>query len=468
MSTSPVNNSSSVASSIATPLTVTTGTSTFATDLQASVNRAIEIASLPMEAVQNDETTVNSQITELNNLGTLFGNLQTSLQTLASGAGSNAMAASVDNSSVAQASLSAGALPGTYSVDLLTAGSSSSVLSNETSTPVTDPTSQDISQSAVFTLTVDGVDYTIQPPTQTLNSLAASINASGAPVQAVVVNLGTPEAPDYRLVLQSTALGNVSMQLNDGTNDLMSSLTTGQDASYTVDGQPPGGITTDASTVTVAPGVNVTLGNTTGVANITVSSSLNSVSSALSSFVNSFNAVVAELQKNFGTGGGALVGDPSVLNMQQVLDQVVNYTGSGGSITSLAQLGVEFTQQGTLTFDSSALSDLSPSQINDALTFLGNPNSGGFLQNATNTLDQVTDPTDGIIVSDTGSLQNELTQDQTEVTNDQQRLTTLQQNLQAQMAQANALIAQLQQQTTFLEGMFQYSTSNNPYASSVG
>ncbi|HVO43730.1 MAG TPA: hypothetical protein VMT34_13955, partial [Aggregatilineales bacterium] len=59
-------------------------------------------------------------------------------------------------------------------------------------------------------------------------------------------------------------------------------------------------------------------------------------------------------------------------------------------------------------------------------------------------------------------------QDQQEITADQNRLVTLQQNLQAQMAAANALIATLQQQTTFLQGMFQYSTSNNQYASTVG
>ena len=57
---------------------------------------------------------------------------------------------------------------------------------------------------------------------------------------------------------------------------------------------------------------------------------------------------------------------------------MISYSGSGGSITSLAQLGVEFTQQGTLTFDSSALTSLSQSQISDALTFLGDPNTGRF------------------------------------------------------------------------------------------
>jgi len=44
----------------------------------------------------------------------------------------------------------------------------------------------------------------------------------------------------------------------------------------------------------------------------------------------------------------------------------------------------------------------------------------------------------------------------------------MQTNLNQQMAQANALISQLQNQNTFLQGLFQYTTSNNPNAPSAG
>src|SRR5581483_7671613 len=135
-----------------------------------------------------------------------------------------------------------------------------------------------------------------------------------------------------------------------------------------------------------------------------------------------------------------------------------------GSITSLAQLGVQFTQQGTLTFDSSAFAGLSQSQISDALSFLGDPNTGGFLQYASNVLNGVADPVSGAIATETQALQNENTQDQRQITNDQAQLTLLQTNLQNQMAEANALITTLQNQTNFLQGLFQANTSNNPNA----
>ncbi len=469
MSTSPTSSTnaiSSLAASLAAPQTSTTGSSTFASDLQASVTRALEIASLPMQALQADQSTISGKTGELGTLGGLFNSLQTSLQAISSGTGSNALQATVGDQSVLSASVTGSALVGTYTIDVLAPGSPSSAMSNS-ATAVTDPTSQNISSSTSFTLTVGTSTYTITPAGQDLNDLATAINSSGAAVQAVVVNLGSPGSPDYQLSLQSTALGNVPLQLNDGTNNLMGTLNAGGLASYTVDGQPSGGIASDSATVTIAPGLNVTL-KQAGTSTVTVSSSLSSVSSELSSFVTAYNAAYAEVQKNFGQNGGVLVGDSTVLDMQQALTQMIGYAGTSGSITSLAQLGVEFTQQGTLTFNSSALTSLSQSQISDALNFLGGTNSGGFLQYANNTLNSVTDPISGSVATETQTLNTENANDQTQITNDQAKLTLMQTNLQAQMAQANALIATLQSQNTFLIGLFQADTSNNPNASTAG
>ena len=325
-----MSSSLSNALSILAPQTSTTGTSSFAADLQASVNRALEIAALPMQALEQDQSTISGETSELSTLGGLFNSLQTSLQGINTGTGSNTLQATVGTPSVITAAVTGNALAGTYTVQVLDAGTSSSSMSNS-ATPVTDPTSQNISASTSFTLTVGTSTYTVAG--DNLNDLASAINSSGAPVQAVIVNLGSPEAPNYQLSLQSTALGDVALQLNDGTSDLLTSLHTGTDASYTVDGQPPAGISSDSSTVTIAPGLNVTL-NALGTSTVTVASSLNSISTELSSFVTAYNSAFSELQKNFGQNGGALTGDSAVLDMQQAMQQMISYAGSSGSITS--------------------------------------------------------------------------------------------------------------------------------------
>jgi flagellar hook-associated protein 2 len=469
MSTGSVNSQSTLLSnalSILSPQTSTTGTSSFSSDLQNSVTRALEIASLPMQELQADQSTISGKSSELSTISGLFDSLQTALQGISSGTGTSALTAAVSDSSVLTASVTGSALAGAYTINVLNAGSSSTAQSNS-STPITDPTTQSISSASSFTLTVGTSTYTVTPASKDLNDLASAINASGAAVQATVINIGSPEAPNYQLSLKSTALGNVALQLNDGTNNLLTAGAAGSDGSYTVNGQPPGGISTDSSTVTIAPGLTATLA-ATGSSTITVSSSLSSLSSALQAFVTAYNNAYAEVQKNFGQSGGALTGDSTVLALQQSLRQIVSYSGSSGSITSLAQLGIEFTQQGTLTFNSSTLSNLSQSQASDALNFLGDPNSSGFLQSANNTLNGLTDPISGLIANETQTLQTENTNDQTKITQDQAQLVQLQTTLQNQIAQANALIAQLQSQNTFLQGLFQADTSNNPNASTAG
>jgi flagellar hook-associated protein 2 len=470
MSTSPVSSlpNSLAALTVTGPQSTTTGSSTFSGDLQNAVTRALEIAALPSQLVQADLNTVNGESQELTQLGSLFGNLQTSLQSLASATSGGAQAASVSAPSVVQANLTGTALPGTYGVDVLDPGSEASAMSVAVQPPVTDPTGQSISESSSFTLTVNGTTYAIQTPVQNLNSLAQAINNSGAPVQAVIINLGSPTAPDYRMVLQATTLGDIGIQLTDSDNNsLLSPLNTGSNASYTVNGQPSGGISTNSSTVTIAPGLNVTL-EAAGTATVTVAASLNSVSNALSSFVNSYNSAVSEVQKNQGQNGGALTGNGIILTMQQVLQQVGAYSSSGSSVANLTELGVTFTQQGTLSFDPTVLSGLSQTQIQDAVSFLGDPTSGGFLQFATNSLDSLTDPTNGAIALQTQAYKTQTQNDQAKLNTDEQQLTELQNNLNAQMAQANALIATLQQENTFLQGLFQATTSDNPNATSVG
>jgi flagellar hook-associated protein 2 len=442
------------------PASTFTGSSSFGPDLQNALNRAIAIASLPIQQMTADKQKIDDRATEVGTLSTLFSTVQTSPQSLASGSGSKVLAASVSDPTILQASITGSPLQGSYAIQVLDPGSSSSALSNAGSTPVTDPSTQNISSSTSFTLTVGSNTFTVTPASQTLNSPAAAINSSGAPVQATVINLGSPSAPSYRLALQSTNLGSDALQLNDGTSDLLTTTATGTNASYTVNGQPPGGISSNSRTVTIAPGLNVSL-EKAGTATVTVAGNTTAISNSLNAFVTAYNAVVAEVQKQHGKNAGPLTGDSSVLEMETSLRQLGDYNGSSGSITSLTQLGIQFTKTGTLTFDPSALTGMSSQQISDAISFLGDPNAGGYLQFATSTLNGLLDPVIGLLPSEQQSLQAQSTKEAQAINDAQDRVTQLGNNLMAQMAAADALISKLQNQTQFIVGLFQLPTQNS-------
>ena len=241
-----------------------------------------------------------------------------------------------------------------------------------------------------------GTPVTITPSGNSLSALADAINSSGANVSATIVNLGSPSAPNYQLSLQSTQLGDITLQLNDGTNDLMGTLSAGAQATYQVNGQPATPISSDSSTVTIAPGVTADLlsaGNST----VTVSESSTDQANALSSFATAYNAAVDELNLNRGQGGGALTGDSLIYTLSQSLRDISGFTGGSGSVQNLTDLGLTFDDNGHLNFDQTVFSNAVASDPGDVGAFLGSPTTSGFLEVATNTLTSLGDPTNGII-----------------------------------------------------------------------
>lgn len=430
-----------------------TGLSAYAADLQNALNRSVGLAALPLQELQNEQSQLSSQSSALSALDTQFSGLQSAIANLVS-AGGNLLASTVSDSTVLTASASANALAGNYTVQVTDPGSFASALSSNGLTTVTDPSASSISTASSFTLTVNGATQTIKPAANTLNALAAAINAdASAGVTATIVNVGPPTAPDYRLSLESNSLGSMTIQLNDGTN-LLTAQTPGSSAQYQINGSPATPISTNSRTVTIAPGVTVNLLKA-GTSTVTVAPSASSLSNALSGFATAFNASVDELNKSRGQNGGPLNGQSVIFDLTQMLHGLANYSSGSGSFTTLTDLGLQFDTNGHLTFDSSVLDTLSSSQLADLTSFLGSATGGGFLEFATNQLNAIEDPTSGILKTAMTSTSNQITHENQLISDQQAHIRQLQDSLQAKMAKADALISQIEQQVSYFTGLFQ-------------
>ena len=426
--------------------------SQYSSDLQQVLSRAIAIASLPLTQLNNQLTTLQSRSTALDSLNGKFSALQTALQSVSNATTSTS--AQVSDSSVITAQSDSTAQPGTYAIHVKSAGSPSSTFSQGLPAvpAVQDPSTQSITSASSLTLTVGGTPVTINPSANTLNALADAINSSGANVTAAVINLGSPSAPDYRLSLQSTKLDNITIQLNDGSN-LMGTLTPGANAQYQVNGQPAALISSDSSTVTIAPGVTVDLLQA-GDSNVTVSQSSSDQANALSSFVTAYNAAVDELGANRGQGGGALTGDALIYTLSQSLRDMSGFTGGSGSVQNLTDLGLTFDKTGHLSFDQTVFANMSAAHPIDVSAFLGSPTTGGFLKNATDTLNGLEDPTTGTIETTIASAQTAIDNQNQKISDEQTRIDTLTTSLTAKIDAADALIATLEQQQTYFTTLF--------------
>lgn len=451
-------------SGLVTPLTFT-GQSTYSAQFQQVIDKAVQIQEIPLDAMADEANTDQSRQSALQSLDQALTTLQSAVTGLQSSVGSQALSGSVSDSSVASVSLASNAVPGVYQLEVDSLGSATQTVSTGSPQTVTDPSTQNISSASSFKLTVNGTPTTITPTTDTLDGLVSAINDdSSLGVSASIVNVGSSGTPDYRLAVQSSTLGNVSIQLSDGTNNLLNTISTGSEATYKVDNLP-GTISSDSDSITLAQGVTVNLLGTTGAGNtvtVSVGQSTASAQTALQQFATAYNAVVSALNAQHGQNAGALSGDSILQVAQQALSSIVDYSNFSGGITNLSDLGLDLNNDGTLTFNTSEFDQSAANNFSAVSQFLGNATSG-FLGTATSALNSLEDPTVGAVKTEEASISQELTTLNTNIGNEESSINQFQQNLVAQLSQSDAMIATLQSQVSFFQGLFQIENNiSNP------
>lgn len=426
-----------------------TGTSTYSSSFQQVLTRAVGIASLPIQEMQVDVNNLTNEQSTYAGLAATFGQLQNALLGINDAQTGNQATSS--NTGILTAGATTSALPGTYAVTVDNLGSQATALSNAGTTPVTDPTTQNISSSATFTLSVNGVATTITPSGTSLDDLANAINSAGAGVQATVVNVGGSSGADYRLALTSTGFGANTIQLADSSSAVLTSqIATGSSVQYTVNGSTE--ISSNSRQVTIAPGLSASFVSASpgNPVTITVGEDTSALSTALNNFVQAYNSAASAIATQTGTNAGPLEGQSIVFTMRQVLNSMVQYFGSGN--LNLDQLGLSVDENGQMSFDSSALANLSS---NDIQNFLGSVGNGGFIDAANNALNSLTDPTSGAFQTSITSLQNQITAENNQITDKTASVNAMQESLMQQLSQADAAIANLQSQVSFFTTLMQ-------------
>lgn len=426
-----------------------TGSSQFSQDLQSVVKRAVDIASLPITQMKNDLTSLQNQSTALTGLDSKFTTLQTAVQQIQLAMGGAAYESTVSDPTKLSVSLGDGAMEGTYSVDVVSAGSYGKSMTTS---------AWNATGSHTYKLTFDGGATTedIMPAGNSITSVASEINLHYSDkVRAIVVNVGSSSAPDYRISLQAVQLGTGKPDILDNSASLQTG-TAGTQAQYIVNGSG-NPVLSSTRAVSIANGVTVNLlaGDSGTPVNITVTRSTSALSDALSAFATAYNAAVDEIDKQHGTSAGALSGQTVVSDLSQTLSQIATYTSPGSAIGGLANLGLSLDQTGHVTFSPFTLMAADLSNSSAVASFIGSPTSGAFLQTAIGALNGVLDPIAGKVKTAETNAQNQITSTNSRINTKQDQVDQLQQQLLEQMSAADALIASMEQQYGYISGMFQ-------------
>ena len=427
-----------------------------------SVVQSLTAAAQAGESVYTaQQTFYNSQISDLKSMTNLLTSLQTATQALQDPAGAlSARDASSSNSGVVTASAASGISTGNYSV----------VVNNLASTAILTSQPQSSATAAVgagtIQYTIGSNNYTINVgSSDTLNSLVSTINGGNYGVTASIVN---DSAGSFLTLTSNTggAAGDVT-NLTDSSGLGLSTAVHGQDASLSVNGVP---ITESSNTVAgVIPGVTFTLqGTSASPVTISVTPDVNQATTAINNFVSAYNAVAQAMNTEFTYTAGAttqppLFSDSALQQVQSTLASDINYFTSGnGGINSLASLGVNLQQDGTLSVDSSTLTSALTSNASAVQNFFQGADLvsgfGGQLYNDINTLN---DPTQGVLALDLQGI-NQQEQDVTNTINEfNANLQQQQQQWLTEYSQVNATLQQLPSLIQQAGGQISSSSSSN-------
>lgn len=428
---------------------VFTGVSSFANDLQNVIDRSVAIASMPLKQLQNQLTDLNRQSSALSGLTDVFDALTTATQALSEAIGPGGLSGESSDPKAVSVLVSGAAGTDSYTVEVVDAGASSTSISSASLPAVSDPASQSISSSSMFTLTVNGKAYELSP-SQNLNALAQAVNSAGAGVKASLINIGGAGSTNYRLVIRSDSLAADAIQLNDGSQDLLEALNTGKPAQCRIDGLS---VTTTSSTATLAPGVSIRLLRQTAPdepVTITVSRDDACIHSAVYKFIDAYNSAVDAVDQQIGEHAGVLSGQSIVYVLRRSLSSITQYTNAG-PVSSLASMGVELDKNGRLSLNSAKFDERDPA---DVQTFLGGADSSGFLYAASQALSALDAPLDGDFSIASKLLNEQIATQNDVIADNQRRVDDLQTALQQQMSAADALLSQLEAKKTYFNNLF--------------
>lgn len=430
-----------------------TGVSQYATDFQAELNKAFQIAQIPITLLQNQDTKIIGKQTALGNLNSAVSALGTSLKALGTLATGQALTAISSDSTVVTATNTGADVPTTYTINSVTSAATSA--SERTSTSYLDSAATPVSATGVMSLVVGANTFPITLAKNNLVGLRDQINGLGAGVTASIL---TTAGGNY-LSISAGATGHTTLQVIDdpitvanpaGANkNILTNTGQGTNAVFQLNGinvSQAGNVVNS-----VVPGLTFSIkaASTTPIT-ITLATDPTRLSSALNDLVANYNAVQTQIAGQVGAAAGPLQGDSIVNQLRSTLRQITSFTTTNGTVRSLADLGVVFSNTGVASVNQTTFSALTGTQISDGFKFLGSATSGlgGFSANLT----EYTDPLSGLIQTEQAGLKTRDQHLQSQMTSLSDRIALNQASLTARLERADALQAQLQSQQTNLTG----------------
>ncbi|MFW5828711.1 MAG: flagellar filament capping protein FliD [Planctomycetota bacterium] len=313
-----------------------------------------------------------------------------------------------------------------------------------------------------------------------LQDVVDGINAAGAGVSATIVNAGTSDTPNYRVLMQSESTGaanTVSVTTDDtdgisgsgldqlfadtdelrAAQDSLVELTVGDAASgnqFVVSGSSDTNQVQD-----IVDGISITA-NKVGTASLTVAFDTEPAKEAITEFVTEFNSALEYHRDNASYDeaeeeAGILFSESDIrFALDAVKQTFINGSVDGdGSIKTLSAIGITLNENnGYFELDEDVLDQVlaaDPQGVSDLFI------RDGLGQRMDDKMSVLTESVDGLLATKDSSLSTQIQGLSERITDMDARLEQRRQRYEAQFLNMEKLMAQFQTQEQFLTGQIE-------------
>jgi flagellar hook-associated protein 2 len=430
-------------------------------DFNLILNSIMGQESQPLVALQSRQNALQSRIGNFATLSTRVSALQQAAEALASTDALTAFTASSSDTTAVSVTAGSSALPGRYEIVVNELGRAQ-VMVSTTSAPDADTTV--VSNGGA--LTFGGETVTITGPV-TLRQLADAINANAdVPVQASVIQAS---ANTFRLVLTAKTSG------QDNAFTVANTLTGGTGVAFT--DTDSDGVSGDSAADNVQQALNASL----LVNNIPVSSATNTLDNVvpgatltllkkdpastvvvdvaadpqklkdkIASFVTAYNDLVkfaTDQATSAGQRDPSSIGrDPVVRELRTALRNALSTAYGSGATSYLSEVGISFTQTGTIAFDGSTFDEAVENGTDVEALFVGGSGTPGAFASLETLLGAYTD-IGGILPNTKEQLDAQVSRLTDQIQSLQDRLALRRAALQREFTAADAAMSRLKNQS---------------------
>jgi flagellar hook-associated protein 2 len=430
-------------------------------DLQGTLDKLRQVDNLAVTALQTKEAKAKAQLVTFDGVNAKFLAVKTNALSLSLESNFLTKKISGTDESVASATVVLGIPEATHDLEVTRLATKSSFQSIGVATADTAVTTSDTTFAYKLGASGQTVNVAVNANT-TLTQLADLINKApdNPGVTAAVVNSGTGATP-FSLAFTANKTGEDSrISIATPLTDL--SLTERQgvggaslNASLKVDGviyerQSNAGI------ADVLQGVTLNLKGT-GSTSFQITSDTSSIADSVKGLVKSFQDAIQEVKTQTAYDGqtstfGPLAHSSALQGLSGELSQLLGTkVKTGGAITSLFDLGLQFNRDGSLTLNEDTLTKALTDHPDDVKTlFAGKTGVTGLGTLLTDRLSNLTQPAAGAIATEKQATQEQINRLDTNITSTKARLDKRYDTLARQFAALDKYAARMQQQGDFL------------------